>query len=60
MILGILLTKKFDDTNENYQEYREFEIESYRWSNNHLFEYIPKKATRWYKLEDNEELAKML
>ena len=59
MKLGITTIKKSFDSDETYREYNEFEIESYRWNENHQFEYTIQNSARWYKLDDNEEITKL-
>lgn len=65
MIIGILTKKKFWTdkgklSRETYCDYREIEIESFKWLKNHQLEYVPKGYARYFKLEKNEELIKMI
>ena len=42
---------------ETYFEYKELEIENFRWEKDHKFSYIPLKTGRWLSLKANEEIV---
>lgn len=59
MKIVIQKRRKFFDVDDYYYEYREIELETFRWAENHQLEYVAKNSNRWAKLEKDEELVGM-